>query len=217
VEDCQYGNGPEWLHADATRLDGLSAVRPYIWVKRNPRDEDAPNGGQPGSGGKHFHRNCYEPIYGYAESEKLPPPWSDSTAFGKPPQWKSGGRMTQRMKDGVRISERPKGGRLATLGSELGQPDICNPGNVIQAMVGGGHLGHPLAHEGEAPMPLAVVERFVCWFCPPDGITLDPFSGSGTTADACKQHGRRFVGCDVRQSQVDLCARRLATVTPHLF
>lgn len=96
-------------------------------------------------------------------------------------------------------------------------PAISNPGNVIRARVGGGHLGHPLAHESEAPMSLTVAERFVCWFCPPDGIVLDPFAGSGTTAHAAFQHGRRFVGCDLRESQVLLCERRLATVTPSLF
>ena len=93
------------------------------------------------------------------------------------------------------------------------QPKIANPGNVIRAPVGGGKLGHQLAHESEAPMNLAVAERFVCWFVPPGGIVADPFAGSGTTCHAAILHGRRFLGCDVRQSQVDLVARRMATVT----
>lgn len=211
VDNCCYQNGPEWLHADVTRLDGLAAVRPYVWVKIHPTDEDAPNGGQPGSGAKHFHRNAYEPIYGYAMPGKLPPPWSDNTAFGKPPRHKTGGKMTQRTKDGTRNS-----GRMAKYGS-AGQPAICNPGNVIRAMVGGGHLGHPLAHDGEAPMPLALAERFVCWFCPEDGIVCDPFSGSGTTGHAAFNHNRRFIGCDVRESQVELTMRRLSSVTPAMF
>jgi len=212
VNDCAYGGGPEWLFADLTRLDGIAAVRPYIWVKMHPQDEDAPNNGQPGSGGRHFHRNGYEPVYGVADPAKLPPPWSDSTAFGKPPRYKSGGAMTQRLKDGTRNNT----GRMATLGMS-GQPAVCNPGNVIKAIVGGGHLGHPLAHDSEAPMPLALAERFVCWFCPPDGIVLDPFAGSGTTCHAAFHHGRRFVGCDNRPSQIELIGRRMATVTPSLF
>jgi hypothetical protein len=95
-------------------------------------------------------------------------------------------------------------------------PAISNPGNVIRAPVGGGKLGHPLAHKSEAPMSLYVAERFVCWFAPPGGIVCDPFSGSGTTCHAAILHGRRFVGCDLRQSQADLVARRMATVTPAL-
>jgi hypothetical protein len=213
VKDYCYQNGPEWLHADLTRLDGLCAVRPYVWYKTQPEDDEDPrNGGQPGSGGRHFHRNCWEPVYGSSSSGKLPPPWTDNTAFGLPPKWKTGGNLTMRKRDGTRNVT----GRMVKYGTD-GQPTVCNPGNVIRALVGGGHLGHPLAHEGEAPMPVAVAERFVCWFCPPDGIVCDPFTGSGTTADAAKRHNRRFIGCDLRQSQVDLCKRRLSTVTPNLF
>jgi DNA modification methylase len=83
--------------------------------------------------------------------------------------------------------------------------------------VGGGKLGHRLAHEVEAPMPVGLAERFVCWYCPPEGVVLDPFCGTGTTLHAAKQHGRRGIGCDVRADQVDLARRRLATVTPALL
>lgn len=211
VEDCVYGGGPELLFADATRLDGLAGVRPYIWHKTHPTDDEAPNNGQPGSGGRHFHRNCWEPIYGFADPAKLPPPWSDQCAFGAPPRYRTGGAVSMRVKNGSRTAT----GRMIKLGA-AGQPAIANPGNVIRALVGGGRLGHPVAHRGEAPMPVAVAERFVCWYCPPDGIVADCFSGSGTTCHASVMHGRRFIGCDLRQSQVDLCARRLRTVTPNL-
>lgn len=96
-------------------------------------------------------------------------------------------------------------------------PPIANPGNVIKTHSGKNHAGHDLAHENEAPMSMALAERFVCWFCPPNGIVCDPFSGSGTTCHAAFLHGRRFVGADIRESQVELCGRRLATVTPCLF
>lgn len=98
-----------------------------------------------------------------------------------------------------------------------GPPPIANPGNVIRTGNGGNQCGHPLAHENEAPMNLALAERFVCWFCPPGGVVLDPFCGSGTTVHAAVLHGRRAVGCDVRESQVELTARRMASITPNLF
>ncbi len=66
-------------------------------------------------------------------------------------------------------------------------------------------------------MSLYIAERFVCWFVPPGGIICDPFTGTGTTAHASLNHGRRFIGCDVRQSQAALAARRLRGVTPTLF
>jgi site-specific DNA-methyltransferase (adenine-specific) len=42
------------------------------------------------------------------------------------------------------------------------------------------------------------------------GIILDCFMGSGTTAVACKQLGRNFIGCDNCQEYVDMANKRLA-------
>lgn len=47
-------------------------------------------------------------------------------------------------------------------------------------------------------------------FCPPGGIVLDCFCGSGTTLAAAIKAGRQFIGLDVRQSQVALSMRRVA-------
>lgn len=89
-------------------------------------------------------------------------------------------------------------------------PVKANPGNVIRMNVGGGLLGSQLAHENEAPFPERLAEFFVRSFCPPDGITLDPFSGSGTTARVAQRHGRRYIAIDCRESQCELTAKRLA-------
>jgi hypothetical protein len=116
-------------------------------------------------------------------------------------------------------------------------PALANPGNVVQARytadevaellatagdirhcnVGGGQMGHSLASENEAPFPLELPEFMVLTFCPPDGVVADCFLGSGSTCHAAFLHGRRFIGADIRESQVKLTARRMATVTPNLF
>lgn len=116
-------------------------------------------------------------------------------------------------------------------------PVLANPGNVIDRTysteevaellgemqdvlslnVGGGVMGHPTAHSNEAPFPLDLPTLFVKSFCPPDGVVADPFSGSGTSCHAAFEHGRRFIGCDLRQSQVDLCSRRMRTITANMF
>lgn len=96
-------------------------------------------------------------------------------------------------------------------------PFLANPGNVIKVSVGGGTLGSPLAHRNEAPFPEKLVEPFVRCFCPPGGIVLDPFAGSGTTLAVAVAWGRRALGCDLRESQVALARERLSAVTPTLF
>ena len=78
-------------------------------------------------------------------------------------------------------------------------------------------MGHAIAHHNEAPFPLDLPAFFVKSFCPPNGVVCDPFVGSGTTAHAAIENGRRFVGCDIRKSQVELTMRRIKTVTPNMF
>lgn len=78
-------------------------------------------------------------------------------------------------------------------------------------------MGHSASHDNEAPFPLDLPAFFVKSFCPPDGVVCDPWSGSGTTAHAAYENGRRFTGCDIRASQVALTKRRIETVTPTMF
>ena len=85
-------------------------------------------------------------------------------------------------------------------------------GDVTHHKVGGGQMGSALAHENEAPFPESLAEFFVRSFCPPDGIAYDPFSGSGTVAAVCEKWGRRSIGTEIRESQVDLTTRRIAEV-----
>jgi hypothetical protein len=92
-------------------------------------------------------------------------------------------------------------------------PVLANPGNVLHYKVGGGIMGSRLCHENEAPFPEKLAEFFIRSFCPPGGIVLDRFCGSGTTLAVAKRHGRNFVGIDVRKSQVELALRRLEEVT----
>lgn len=209
VRDRSYSPTMEWLVADLTRLDGLACgPAPWCWWKVC---------GIPGSGGPDYQRRDWEPLYAFARPDRLPLWWADNTAFGHPPKCGPGGEMSNRTKGGARVNAitAPHGGSGRDVSHRASVlPAVANPGNVIRARVGGGHLGHDLAHGSEAPMPVQVAERFVRWFAPPGSVVCDPFSGSGTTAHAAILHGRRFVGCDTRESQVALTARRLATVEP---
>jgi hypothetical protein len=131
-------------------------------------------------------------------------PWSDPTAMGTPPKRPPGGKP----------SHGPRGYQNGDVKNQRGytSPDIANPGNVIHCKVGGGRIGDQLAHENEAPFPEQLAEFFIRSFCPPGGVVCDPMCGSGTTGVVALRWGRRFIGCDKRQSQVELTRRRLARV-----
>jgi site-specific DNA-methyltransferase (adenine-specific) len=48
--------------------------------------------------------------------------------------------------------------------------------------------------------------------CPPNGIALDPFCGTGTTNLVAKQLSRKSVGIDLSHSYIDYAARRCQTL-----
>lgn len=97
------------------------------------------------------------------------------------------------------------------------EPVLADPGNVIFCKVGGGQMGSRLAHENEAPFPEKLAEFFIRSFCPPGGIVLDPFVGSGTTVAVAKRTGRHGIGIDIRESQLEIVRRRLREVQPELM
>lgn len=182
--------------------------------------------GIPGSGGPDWWRNDYEfCICGQREQGRLP--WSDNTATGHEPRWGVGGPLSHRLKDGRRVNGSriitPRGADGTMLTQGYKPPKKANPGNALphpfhehwdflHCDAGGGRMGSKLAHENEAPYPEALVEPFIKSFCPPSGIVLDPFCGSGTTLAVALKNDRNAVGYDIRQSQVDLSRKRIEEV-----
>jgi site-specific DNA-methyltransferase (adenine-specific) len=54
--------------------------------------------------------------------------------------------------------------------------------------------------------------RVLCRICPPDGVILDPFTGSGTTGVAALQEGRRFIGIEMTSENAAVARQRLDAV-----
>jgi site-specific DNA-methyltransferase (adenine-specific) len=72
------------------------------------------------------------------------------------------------------------------------------------------HREHPERTNHPTQKPLEIVERMVKASCPPGGLVLDLFMGSGTTAVAAKRCGRDFVGFELNPVYCDLIKKRLA-------
>ncbi len=156
--------------------------------------------GIPGSGGPDFLRNDWEMIVCSSHGKLL---WSNNVACGHPPKWAPGGAMSNRKANGDRVAP----------DSSYAPPKLANPGNFLHFDVGGGRMGHDMAHENEAAFPLGLAEFFVKSFCPPGGTVLDCFGGSGTTSHAAEINGRNSISIDIREDQSELTRRRLATLT----
>ena len=209
TRDFRYSCGPSLLMADLHRA-GFNLRKPPLYV----RD------GVPGSGGPDWLKNKYEFIVCTTKPGRLP--WSENTACGHEPLYEAGGRVSHRSQNGkrktftIQTRREASGNRQVPTDTDIGRavPDIANPGNLIDCGANT-HLG--LGNENEAPFPQNLAAFFVKSFCPPDGIVCDPFLGSGTTLAAAVDNGRRGIGCDLRQSQIDLATRRLSAVTPPMF
>lgn len=59
------------------------------------------------------------------------------------------------------------------------------------------------------PKPLALIRWLVRLVCPPGGVVLDPFAGSGTTLEAAQFEGFRAVGIERHEPYAALCRARL--------
>jgi site-specific DNA-methyltransferase (adenine-specific) len=60
--------------------------------------------------------------------------------------------------------------------------------------------------------PLALLSLLIRACCPPGGVVLDPFCGSGTTLVAARDEGRRFLGIDNNPVAVRTARERLGEV-----
>lgn len=58
--------------------------------------------------------------------------------------------------------------------------------------------------------PLGILDPLARYSCPPGGLVIDCFAGSGSTLDAARCSGRRTIGIEADERYCELAARRLA-------
>lgn len=86
--------------------------------------------------------------------------------------------------------------------SEGGGPKLM--GSVIFA-----HSCHGYA-VNETQKPEAIVSPLVQYSCPPGGLLVSLFAGSGTDLAVARKTGRRAIGFEKRESQCEAAAQRLS-------
>lgn len=66
-----------------------------------------------------------------------------------------------------------------------------------------GNAGHVCA------FPESLVSPIIAASCPPSGVVLDPFMGSGTTLRVAKDLGRKAIGIEIEERYCEIAANRL--------
>lgn len=181
VEGCKAKDmiGIPWMLAFALRDSGWYLRSDIIWMKANPMPESC----------KDRPSRCYEHVFlltksrsYYYDAAAIAEPVAESTPmrmrrkFGKN-KYSAGipGQAHQHLND-----YRPNGY------AEEDIPLLRNKRDVWQI----NSVPYKGAHF--AAYPPKLVETCLLAGCPQDGIVLDPFLGSGTTAAVAKQMGRHY-------------------------
>lgn len=74
------------------------------------------------------------------------------------------------------------------------------------------HRQHAERADHPTQKPLELIERMVLASCPPGGLVLDPFAGSGTTAVACARSGRACITYEINPDYVTIAQQRVAAM-----
>jgi len=61
-----------------------------------------------------------------------------------------------------------------------------------------------------ATFPEALITPMILAGCPPRGVVLDPFMGSGTTALVARKYNRQFIGSELNSEYIEIATKRLA-------
>ncbi len=103
---------------------------------------------------------------------------------------------------GRKIQIKKKGFTLIRLRGNKLKRDVLE--HSVESIKG---IKHPAIY------PVKIVEEFLYLLTRPGDVVLDPFIGSGSTAVACKQLGRHFIGYDINPEYCKYAQNRVETMT----
>jgi site-specific DNA-methyltransferase (adenine-specific) len=167
----------------ANRLPDWSLIQDVVWEKHN---------------GSNFNADRFRRVH------ELVTHWRRSHV-----KWKELYHEPQTTADATRRSicrkePPPQTGKIksSTYTSVDGGPRLMR--SVLQVRSCHGEAVHP------TQKPLGILSPLIRYSCPPGGLVLDPFCGSGSALEAARLSGCRAIGIEVDEEFCEVAARRLA-------
>jgi DNA modification methylase len=180
--------GIPWMLAFALRADGWYLRQDIIWHKPNPMPESV----------RDRCTKAHEYIFLMSKSDRY---FFDSEAMREDCtrgyEGKAGGKKRESIGDGQR--------GLALTQTLDGKRNRRSVWTVATRPYKGAHF---------ATFPTALIEPCILAGSRPGDIVLDPFMGSGTTAQVALQHGRQYLGCELNPEYAPLQEQRISNAKP---
>ena len=182
--------GIPWMLAFALRADGWYLRQDIIWSKPNPMPESV----------RDRCTKAHEYVFLLSKSERYlfdadavkeesKTPWSSARGFSEKGQSaRSAGIDGHRNGAGAHSDELKTGRNRRSVWTVATRP------------YKGAHF---------ATFPPALIEPCILAGSRPGDFVLDPFMGSGTTAQVALQRGRRYLGCELNPEYEELQQQRL--------
>jgi site-specific DNA-methyltransferase (adenine-specific) len=86
-----------------------------------------------------------------------------------------------------------------------------NGTRLVRSVIPIAHMHGRAIHPTEKPV--GILTPLIQYACPPGGLVVDPFAGSGSTLDAARQSGRLAIGIEANEAYCEAAARRLDQLT----
>jgi len=183
--------GIPWMLAFALRADGWYLRQDIIWHKPNPMPESV-------------NDRCtksHEYIFLLSKSRKY---HFDHVAIKEPLKGEPEAR--DKNAEGYQ-ADYVKGDRFSQGERVFGADGMANKRSVWSVPV------KPYTGAHFAVFPSELIEPCILAGAPVGGIVLDPFMGSGTTAQVAQDLGRQYIGCELNPKYGNLQKKRTAQIS----
>jgi DNA modification methylase len=183
--------GIPWMLAFALRADGWFLRQDIIWHKPNPMPESVQD----------RCTKAHEYIFLMSKSQKY---YYDHEAIKEP--LKGEPETRDKNAEGYQ-ADYSKGDRFSKGERVFGADGMANKRSVWSVPV------KPYSGAHFAVFPSELIEPCILAGAPVGGIVLDPFMGSGTTAQVAQDLGRQYIGCELNPEYGKLQKKRTSQIS----
>jgi DNA modification methylase len=180
--------GIPWMLAFALRADGWYLRQDIIWHKPNPMPESVTD----------RCTKAHEYIFLFSKKQHY---HFDHEAIKEPSEYPDDNRKSRVNIETAKDFQRDIGNKLDAGDKTYPFRNKRSVWTVTTKPYEGAHF---------AVFPTDLIEPCILAGAPIGSIVLDPFMGSGTTAQVAQDLGRKYLGCELNQEYESLQKKRLA-------